>query len=267
MFFTPKLIEGVNKTLRDSNYSLITFLTNDSYKREEKMIEQCLAWAVEGVLISLSEETKSLDHLVPFKNSKTHCVLLDKTLENDSFPTVNIDGSEASYHAIDYLIKKGHQHILGIFGNPDLKITKERIKGFKKALAENNIPIAEENIITVEDSQHLDAILPPVLKHNRSLSAVFTMSDELLSKSHFHITSSGLSIPNDLSLMSISDGVFPNLIFPKITYLKHAGSKIGSKACRLLLKLLSKEEKNSPSSIILSTKLVEQDSVSDISNQ
>lgn len=49
MFFSPNLIKGINKTIASSNYTLITFLSNDSYKREKEIIKQCLSWAVEGV--------------------------------------------------------------------------------------------------------------------------------------------------------------------------------------------------------------------------
>ena len=48
MFFTPSLIKGINNVIAASGYSLITFLTNDSYKREKEIIKQCLNWAVEG---------------------------------------------------------------------------------------------------------------------------------------------------------------------------------------------------------------------------
>ena len=261
MFFTPNLIQGINKTIADSNYSLITFLTNDSYTKEKEIIKQCVSWAVEGVLISLSKETFDLKHLEPLTQSKIKCVLLDKAMNNEQYPSVTIDSTDASYQAVTHLIKKGHKNILGLFGNPNFTISKERINGYVKALEEHNIPIDKENIISVDNVADLDFILPLILKHNKDISAIFTMSDELLVKCLFHINIKGLSIPENISIITISDGVYPYLIYPNISHVKDSGSKMGKTSSKLLLKSLSQDSEDLESRLIISTKLVELDSV------
>lgn len=261
MFFTPNLIKGINKTIVSSNYSLITFLSNDSYKREKEIIKQCMSWAVEGVLISLSKETFDLSHLEALTNANIKCVLLDKALDNEKYPSVTIDSIEASCQAVSYLIKKGHRNILGIFGNPNFNISQERIKGYEKAMKENNLPILTENIVSVDKSKNLDFILPPILNHNKKISAIFTMSDELLAKSLYHINTLNLSIPEDISIISISDGDYPYLTHPQISHIKDSGSKMGKSACKYLLNSISNPSLNQSSRLIVSTKLVELQSV------
>lgn len=266
MFFTPNLIKGINKATANSKYSLITFLTNDNYKKEEEMVKQCLRWAVEGVLISLSKETDNLDHLEIFAKANIKCVLLDKVLENETFPSVTIDSTDASYKAVSHLIKKGHRNILGIFGNSNFSISQERIQGYKKAMEEHHIPILNENIIAVDKSSNLDFILPSIFNYNKEISAIFTMSDELLVKSLYHINALNLSIPNDMSIISISDGVYPYLTHPQISYVKDSGSKMGRTACKLLLDSISNDDKSDRSGLFVSTKLIELNSVLDITN-
>ena len=261
MFFTPNLIKGINKTIDSSNYSLITFISNDSLKKEKEILKQCMSWAVEGILISLSKETNNLSHLEPIKKADIKCVLMDRTKADEYFPSVTIDSAEASYKAVSTLISKGRKNILGIFANSNLKITQERLIGYKRALTENNIPILEENIITVDKSKDLDFILPTVFNFNKKINAIFTMTDELLSKSLFHINSAGLSIPSDVSVISISDGVFPYLSFPKISHVKDSGNKMGKSACSYLLDLIANKTSNSNKGLTISTKLVELDSI------
>jgi len=91
MFYAPSLIGRINKVLTSYGYSLTVFFTNDSLKREKEIVKQCMAWAVEGVMISLSKESKDIKHLEPFLQVGIECVLFDKTLANDHFPTVTID--------------------------------------------------------------------------------------------------------------------------------------------------------------------------------
>lgn len=260
MFYSPGLIKGINKTIEASKYTLIVFLSNDSYAKEQEIIKQCLNWAVEGVLISLSKDTRSLDHLMPLKKAGIKCVLYDKIIENDEFPTVTIDNTLASENAVSYLINKGHQHILGLFDNPNLSISQERIKGFVKAMEDNNVKVETENIISVNKSSDLDYILPPILKHNHQISAIFTMTDELLAKSHYHISAIGLSIPDSIAIVSISDGIYPYLTHPKITHIKDSGSKMGRTACQLLIKCINEPEEALPKALIVSTKLVKLES-------
>ncbi len=261
MFFTPSLIRGINKVIDSSKYSLIIFLTNDSYKKEKEAIKQCMSWAVEGVLISLSKQTYNLSHLEPLTKANIKCVLLDKTLENEHFPVVTIDNTQASYQAISYLIKKGHQNILGIFGNPNFSISQERINGYEKALKESNIPIFKENIISTDNAANLDFILPPILNHNKKITSIFTMSDELLAKSLFHINALGLSIPKDISIISISDGNYPYLTHPQTSHVKDSGSKMGKSACKFLIDLIANPSKENDVGLLISTKLVELQSV------
>lgn len=254
MFFSPNLIKGINKTIAASNYTLITFLSNDSYEREKEIIKQCLSWAVEGVLISLSKETNDLKHLEPLKKAKINCVLLDKVLVSDIYPSVTIDNTQSCHNAISYLINRGHKNILGIFGSSNFTISSERIAGYERAMQENNLPILRENIISVEKSTDLDIILPPILNHNKSISAIFTMSDELLAKSLYQVNRLGLSIPSDISIISISDGVYPYLSHPQITHIKDSGRKMGKNAAKFLIELISGTNHNSK--LTIPTKIV-----------
>lgn len=264
MFFTPNLIKGINKQIASSKYSLITFLTNDSYKKEKEMVKQCLEWAVEGVLISLSKETLDTDHLELLQKANTKCVLLDKVLDNDDFPSVTIDSMEASYKAVSHLIEKGHSNILGVFGNPNFNISQKRIEGYKKALDENGIKWKSENIIMVDKVSELDFILPPILNHNKSISAFFTMSDELLAKTKYHIDALNISVPEDISIISISDGVYPYLNYPNISHVKDSGSKMGRNASKLLLESIAEPKEEKTAALNISTKLVELNSVLNI---
>ena len=264
MFYAPNLIGRINKILTSSGYSLTVFFTNDSLKREKEIVKQCMAWAVEGVMISLSRESKNVEHLEPFLQVGIKCVLFDKTLANDYFPTVTIDNVKSAYKAVSHLIEKGHRNILGIFDNPNYRTTQERMLGYRQALLDNNLPILEENIIAVDKTSDLQFILPPILKHNKDIQAIFTMSDELLFNAHFHIQAVGMSIPKDISIIAISDGEYPYFSFPNISFIKDSGSKTGKKTCDILLDLIDGKIKEKDASLMISTKLVELNSVRDL---
>jgi DNA-binding LacI/PurR family transcriptional regulator len=113
----------------------------------------------------------------------------------------------------------------------------------------------------VDKSDDLDFILPPIFKHNKEITALFTMSDELLAKSIYHINTHNLSIPKDIAVMSLSDGVYPYLNHPQISHVKDSGTKMGRNAGKLLLEYIAQTADISKARIRVSTKLVELGSV------
>ena len=55
-------MEGINSVIVNSGYSMIIFFSDNSIEREKEIISHCLSWVVEGVLISVSENTFDCDH-------------------------------------------------------------------------------------------------------------------------------------------------------------------------------------------------------------
>lgn len=261
MFFTPNLMKGINKVIDASKYSLIIFVTNDSYKKEVEMIKQCVGWAVQGVLLSVSKETYNLDHLEILNKAEISTMLFDRVIESKKFPSVSIDSVDASFNAVSKLISMGHKNILGIFGEAKLAITQKRKQGYKKALIENGLHYIQENEISVIKSTDLDIIVPAILNHNKTITAIFTMTDELLIRTLYNINTLGLKIPHDISIISISDGDFPLSYHPNITHIKDSGIKTGKTASKLLLNAIDNKDFVLDNWNKVSTKLVEMDSI------
>ena len=82
-----------------------------------------------------------------------------------------------------------------------------------------------------ENLKHLDT-----LAHS---DIIFTMSDEILAKVNYQRMVLGKKINEDLSVISTSDGSFLYLIFPKITFIKDSGRRMGKCASELIISLIA----------------------------
>ena len=145
-----------------------------------------------------------------------------------------------------------------------MSTTLGRIEGFKNALRNNDIQIEEENILSINRPIELESILPIILNYKKEITAIFTMSDEMLAKVNYELTKLGKKIKEDISIISISDGLFPYLVFPNVTFIKDSGNRMGKKASELLISQISKGENAETVHLQLPAKLVELDSVEDI---
>ena len=248
MFYNPSLIEGVNAAIADTPYSLVIFETNNNIKQEKEAIEQCIRWAVEGVLISVTINTNknTMSHLEELALANIECLMYDRVIPNTNFPSLTIDNALAAKNGVKLLLENGHRNILGIFANPSLAITRERIKGYEQAFKEFGLSPNPDHIVNAEQVNLMDNILP-VLLRNKIFTSIFSMTDELLFSTTNNLRKLDLSIPDDLSVVAISDGIFTNQFYPKITYIEDSGKRMGAAALQQLIKYInhpSKEKKN-----------------------
>lgn len=236
MFFIPEMMNGINTVIADSGLSIIIFFSNDDYEKEKDIIDHCLSWAVDGVLISLSENTKNCDHLLTLKSANIPVVMMDKVIFDVTFNTVTIDDENAAFDGTKILIDQGKTNLLGIFGNQELQITKSRLKGFNKALAKSEIK-SDTKFISVKDKDMVQKLQLEI--KNNKYDGIFTMSDEILLCAYTLVRQLDI-YPSQVSLTAISDGILPTQLFPPVKYVKHSGYEIGKTAASRLLEIKSK---------------------------
>lgn len=240
MFFTHKMIDGINSVLENSGYSIIIFISNNQLNKEIEITRHCISWHVDGVFLSLSEQTENLDHLQPLKNANIPIVLIDKAIFTDQFVTVTIDDAKTALEATKYLLSQSRKKIFGVFGNPKLEISKRRIEGFKTALFAAGHHYSEQNIVCIENLQNMEIELQKSLIH--SYDGIFIMSDELLIHA-YHFMMKQSFLPDNISLITISDGVIPHHLYPRVNHILHSGFDLGKKASEVLLSYIVHKDK------------------------
>ncbi len=233
-FFFPEVLEGISDVVGKHGYSFIFLQSENSWQRENELLELCMQMSVEGVLISLSVETTNIDHLQKLTRRNIPVVLMDRVLNNQAFPCVNINDTEVSRSAVDFLINKGHEKILGIFDDERLEMTNLREAGFRSALHDNRIGLEEKQVVRISEGEDIDAAIAQLLDNNEDATAIFTMSDKLMVQTYHILSNYGLAIPEDMALISISDGKAPFYFYPNISHMRHSGKEVGSTAAGLL---------------------------------
>ncbi|MCC6726161.1 MAG: LacI family DNA-binding transcriptional regulator [Saprospiraceae bacterium] len=259
-FFFPELLQGISKVVEQKGYFLIFLQSDDKLHREKELIDYCIQMFVDGVLISVSAETKDIAHLFKLKEMGVPVLMIDRVVINDSIPYLTINDRKASALAVEHLISKGHRNIIGVFDDDRLSMTKLRSEGFLNTLQQNNINVLPSNVLVIKEGEDVEVELVKRLDEYEAATAVFTMSDKLMVRVYHVINSLGFKIPDDCALIAISDGKAPHYLYPGITHVRHSGEEVGVAAATLLFKMLSGE--NIPSQLHeVETKLVELGSV------
>lgn len=264
MFFVPALMTGINRVLQQNDYSLVVFQSDDVLVQERKLVRLCLTLSMDGVLLARSSETTDLSHLDALRAADIPVVLLDKILETDQHSTISIDDARASREATDVLLERGHTTVIGVFGDARQHITSLREDGFRAAFAARDLPREQAVVVEVRYLDTFDDTLGAALDAHPEATAVFVMSDELLVRAHHLLLRRGARIPEDLSVVAISDGVAPYFLYPNVTHVRHSGAEVGIKAAHVLLGMMQPHDAGSEVDVRVQTRVVKLDSVRDL---
>lgn len=238
MFFVPSMIAGINRVVQANDYSLIVFQSDNSIVQERRLAEYTTHLSADGVLLVLSSETSDLQHLDVLHEVGIPVVLLDRTIETTKYTTITIDDEAAGREAATYLMDHGHTRIVGVFGDQRQRISSMRLQGFRRAHAERGLPLAESQILRITMNADLEGQLDSAFAAHPDLTAIFTMTDDLLVHTHHLLARRAIRIPEDVSLMAISDGEAPTFLHPNVTHLRHSGVEVGERTAHILIGMI-----------------------------
>ncbi len=108
--------------------------SNESYETEISNLNTMVASRVDGLLISLSKETQSFEHLKSVYNNGLPLVFFDRVCEEINTSKVTVDDQHGAFKAVEHLINAGCRRIAHLSGPEQLSISKNRLQGYLDAL-------------------------------------------------------------------------------------------------------------------------------------
>src|SRR5260221_2067332 len=144
--FFSQVINGIESIAYNRDYNVIITQSKESYAREVLNSEHLSSRSVDGLIISLSAETKNVAHLQKLHQKGLPIVLFDRV--TDEIPTHKViaNNYRGAYEATRHLLLQGYKRIAHITSSNSLSNTLERLQGYKKALEDAGLT-ADENYI------------------------------------------------------------------------------------------------------------------------
>lgn len=256
MYFFPSMMKGISEVIQKSGYNLMVLQSNDDLQQEIKNVRFCYDNGIDALLMILSNQTDKLDHLQELKQADIPVVLLDKVLDNNDFDEIVINDSKVTQTCIEYLAKTGCRRILGLFGNKKLTMTSKRLEGFNEFIQSNSKLNIKSECHFASNTFEAWACVEKVY-HTFKPDGIFAMSDEIIAGVIPALTKLNVDIPNECSVIGISDGYLPKILHPEVSYLHHDGFNLGKMAAHHIIQKLKDKGTESPHvTLMLSTQLV-----------
>ncbi|SMD45573.1 transcriptional regulator, LacI family [Aquiflexum balticum DSM 16537] len=261
MHFFSSCISGMQNTCLENGYNLIICQSNESLEQEKFNIKTLQDSRVDGILISLSRETNSFDHLEQLKDHQIPFVYFDRVHENGPYSQVVINDEESSFEATEYLIHKGYKKIAFLCGPKILSICKNRLMGYQNALRNHQMDFNTDWVLESDLSRaSTEVCIDNYLRLNDRPDAILAINDIVAINCIRHLKKKGIKIPKEMAVMGFSNSPVSEVIEPNLTTVEQPSFDMGKLAALRLLEEIRNPNLMSQKIFTLNTKIIERDS-------
>jgi len=242
-FFTEVLL-GIETEIEKTDYNIIISITNESFKKESKSVNNLSNGIVDGFIISTSEETQieeDFNHLTSAIDNNKPIAMFDRVIKTIECDKVLEDNREAVYKATKYLLESGKKHIAISSTINNITVGKSRTNGYKKALEEFGITVNEADIVT--GSQ--ESIKNEVSKYliNNKPDAFIGLDEDGTLSALKAVKEKNYKIPEEVAVIGYANQNIAPHLTPELTTIDQNGIEIGKTIVRLLINRLKNPTK------------------------
>jgi len=233
--FFSSVISGIEKIAHDAGYNVMIFQSNESFIRETNNTQALLSSRVDGVLVSMSKETKDFDHFRELRSNGIPIVFFDRICNELSSDNVIVDDFAGAFSAVQHLIDTGCKRIAHLSAPQHMLLGQNRQKGYRQALLKNKLPIDDDLVIKCDSFDEAKEKVPSLLSLKERPDAIFAVNELTAAGALAVVKKAGLRVPQDISIIGFTDGLVSRVTDPALTTLEQHGQEVGLKATELLL--------------------------------
>jgi LacI family transcriptional regulator len=259
--FYSRVAKGVIDAAETKKYNVILCNSNNDIDSEEREIRTLMARGVDGlILTTVALKMKTIESLLdrdfPF-------ILIDCKIDSPGVNYVVNDDYYGARLATKYLIELGHKKIF-FLGNKKLLSLRERLRGFKDTLKENNIESSDTfmpgGFVNASGIYNIEKIIKYIINRDDKITAIFAGNDYLAIKLIKVINDHGLKVPEDISVIGYDNIEMSSMAKVPLTTIRQPKYLLGKLATEQLFEILENKSDKELKRIILRPDLIIRDS-------
>ena len=236
-----KIFEGAQDVAWEHGKILLLVSTKNNQDIKNAAIEMLLKRQVEGIIYAtMYHRAVSL----PETLREVPTVLLDCFAEDRSYPSVVPEEVEGGRAATKFLLEKGHRRIGFINNLDEIPATVGRLKGYKQALADFDIPF-DESLVAVTGAEAPGGydLTMALMQIPEPPTAIFCFNDRTAVGVYDALRRLGLSIPGDVAVVGFDNQeLIAAHLYPPLTTMELPHYRMGEWAANKLIALIEGED-------------------------
>jgi LacI family transcriptional regulator len=236
--FFAELIRGIEDTCFAADFNVILCNSDDDANKQRKYIRVLTEKQVDGLIIFSSGGDTELSHLL--REIEMPRILLDREVEQVSADLVEVDHEAGAWIATRHLIDLGHKRIACISGPLDLAPARQRLNGYRRALAEAGLQVSPKWEVDGGFTSEMGfSAMQRLLVLSQTPSAVFASNDLMAIGAICAGTAHGLRVPQDISVVGFDDIALAAYSSPPLTTVVQPKHQLGAMAASFLIERIA----------------------------
>lgn len=263
--FFSQAINGIESIAYNRGYHVIISQSHESYEREMVNIQHLVSRSVDGLLVSLSNETTDLQQFIQLHEKGLPIVFFDRITNTINTHKVTANNAKGAFDSTEHLIKQGFRRIAHVTNSPNLSITKERLQGYREALEKNGIAYDEKLIQYCHHGgmifAEVEQAIARLLKLSQPPDALLAASDRITTSTISTIRNAGLKIPQDIGVIGFTNTNLTDFFSPTLSAVRQPAFDMGQMAIELLIQIIeSKRPVTDFETRVMETELITRES-------
>ncbi len=231
----PYFAELAGVIIQEARKYGYTALVADTLENEEiqnESVTAMLSRQADGIIAVPCGDNPA--YLEQTDRQRVPVILVDRHYEHSELPYVVTNNFLGGCMATSLLVRNGHRDIACIQGPPAAMTTRRRRDGYLAVLKENNLE--DRAIVTGDEFSIQNGYMETkLLLHNgQRPTAIFAMSNNIGLGAIKAVREAGLSIPEDISLVSFDNYPYLDFLEPPVTRIGQMVDEMGKMAVKLL---------------------------------
>ena len=249
--FFSEVLFGIDQVASKTGLTILIGNTANLKKREETFWGYLDSGRADGVLVLTGKIPDIIEQRITENPQEIFPIVsVSEELSSQVVPHVGIDNAAAAQMATNHLLELDHKRIAHLCGPKDNILTRQRIKGYRKAMLEAGIredmQILVDGNFTAASGEKAARVL---FAMDPRPTAVFCSSDEMAIGLISALYELGVQVPKDMSIAGFDDIDFSRNYIPTLTTIHQPRRRIGEKAMEVLFSCLESKNHNTADAI------------------
>ncbi len=260
--FFSSILDAIEREATSRGYGVLVANLYLGAETARRLQDYMLSNRADGLLLldgSLDPETLNAITMPPFS---VPLVVACESIPNSDFHTVQTDNAHAAERATQHLLDLGHTRIGHILGPENNVVARDRLAGFKRAMAGAGHPVVPEWLFrgNFEMASGFSAAARFISLAERP-TAIFAANDEAAIGFLSGLRQHGLQCPHDVSVVGFDDLGVAAHYAPPLTTMRQPRETLGRMAAEALIDLIEEAgPARGPLRIVLNSELIVRES-------
>jgi len=239
--FFAAMLSGIEQALEDAGLIVVLANSRESATKQETILQRMRERGVDGLILCPVAETRPslLAKATEWRLPIVQALRYVSDSKGDYAGTAYAGGMR---QAVDHLTELGHQSIAFAAGGPMHSAYRERLAGFRAAMADHDLDpnaVLEVPLGPAASPTSVSALL----EHPLHPTAIICFNDIMAGGIVNGLTDLGVKVGPEFSVVGFDDLAEAELVRPRLTSIATFPAEIGDAAARLLLERLATPER------------------------